>query len=320
MIRYEWFRKLGGDDLRDTLELVRVAAEYDEEAGFSQIGPDLVRAGPSYDDVRHHHLLVHGQLDEIPRPDSSPNLVAYLHLTVDGKDDSGVAHLVVHPDFRSLGVATMLVEELGLDVDAPGGWCGTGARSLRGWALGHHPAAERLTRRFGIGAATRTWQMIRHLTGPFAQELPEVPASIVPGAELDERAAIEDVCRGSGMTEEARRQLILRMQEGGGQRLFAAGSDGRPVAFLWYDPEIRRVEGFRSGAIRAMRMTEDQHPRVGLALMVRALELLREAGAQIAAAQVDPDEPHIVRITRLLAFERTQDDVLYAVGAPLRTG
>lgn len=320
MIRCQWFRELEGKDLEDAQKLVREAAEYDDEAGFSRIDAELVAARGSGGDTLHHHLLVRGWLDQVPRERGEPHLVAYLHLAVSGRDAAGEARLVVHPDFRSLGVATMLVEEVGLDVAAPGGWSGTGATSLRGWALGHHPAAERLTRRFGIAEVTRTWQMARHLTGPFARDLPEAPLpadlAIVSAAEIkDPPAAVEEVCRDGGMAEAYRRRLALSMRDDAGPILFAVDGEARPAGFVWLDTEIRRVEGLRTGAVRAMATSAGwRRSGVGLALMVRGLSILRDAGAQVAATRVDPEEKRAVRLTRLLSFERVQDDVCYAVG------
>jgi mycothiol synthase len=70
-----------------------------------------------------------------------------------------VAQLLVRPEHRSLGIATLTLEML---AERPGdGWAGTGAVSISCWAKGDHPAAERMSRRFGAEVEGATWVLLR---------------------------------------------------------------------------------------------------------------------------------------------------------------
>jgi mycothiol synthase len=53
---------------------------------------------------------------------------------------------------------------------------------------------------------------------------------------------------------------------------------------------------------------------IGLALLVSALDTLRDRGAQVALMRIDPAREWVVRMTRLLVFERTNDDACYGFG------
>lgn len=320
MIRHEWHAELGGADLQDALELVRTAWDYDAEAGFTRVEESLVHqhlAAPGPVAVRH--LLVRGELDDLDWDGEGGHLLAYLHLSTEG--DEALARYVVHPDHRSRGVTTMLFEELGLEVGEDG-WAGSGARAVRGWALGHHPAAERFARRFRLDQLSRTWQLLRHLTGPFAEPLPEapVPAGLVVDAEarevrdedLDE---IDRVCRDSGMSDAERQQLVLGLRATGGLLRVARDADGTPGGLTVTDLRTGHVDGFEAGTVRALAVTRDrQETGLGLALLAPTLAALRESGAQVALFRIDPARARAVRLTRLLSFERDKDDACYGFG------
>lgn len=146
MIDHEWHRELGDDDTRAVRQMLTESAAADAEAGFS--GPSLDRRsvpGTS-------HLLVRlrswGPGSGGPGPGA---LAAYLRLDPDPQGPATVSY-VVRPELRSLGISTLLVERLGLDLGTAGGW------SV--WACGDHPAAERMARRFGVGVTRRQWRLL----------------------------------------------------------------------------------------------------------------------------------------------------------------
>ena len=131
--------------------MIDEAAAYDEEAGFSSV--DL-SGDPSNCEV--FQVLsratpgMHGSVD-------TP-LVAYLRLEVD-RAGGALAQMVVRPAYRSLGIATLTLEMLS---EREGdGWAGTGAVSLSCWARGDHPAAERMSRRFGAEIVGEMWTLLR---------------------------------------------------------------------------------------------------------------------------------------------------------------
>ena len=142
-----------GDDERAELEaLIAEAAAYDEEAGFSTV--ELAPAGDGnnvvFQAVARLNPGMHGS------PDSP--LVGFLRLDVD-RAGGAVAQLLVRPDYRSLGIGTLMLELLS---EREGdGWAGTGAVSISGWARGSHPAAERMARRLGAELTASSWKLQR---------------------------------------------------------------------------------------------------------------------------------------------------------------
>ncbi|MGW5074219.1 GNAT family N-acetyltransferase [Rhodococcus sp. NPDC004095] len=328
MIAYQWCEALSPDDRGEVLELVRIAAEYDDEAGFSAIaesdvvdrdGRSAESDSSSADGARVLHLPIKARRGLATGPDVPWMLVAYLHLAV-GSDGLGVAQFVVHPDYRSRGIATQLVEELGLDVDAEGGWAGTGARALRAWAYGSHPATERLTARFGVPAVSRLWTLLRHLSGPWAEPLPELESPeayrIVPSrpvADPDVTSAVDAILVDASLPAQHRENLSVSATSG--QAMTAIDEAGRPVGVACYDPTLRIREELRAAWVGALVVTTAARGAgLGSVLLVRALEALREAGAQVALLRIDPDDERALRMCRLLSFEQDEAHACFQVG------
>ncbi|MFC5747225.1 hypothetical protein [Actinomadura rugatobispora] len=279
MIGTFWRRHLTGGELEEAEDLARACSEYDQEAGFSRIVPPALRTGA-------RHLLV--RLDAPAAP-----LVAYLHL-----DGAECGTLIVHPDARSNGVATAVLESAGL----PG---------AHGWAEGHHPAAERLARRFGCTERARIWRSVRPLSGPHAAPLPP-PA--VPLTESADPGPARRLWRAAGLPERYRPP-----GDGSARLLYAGGPGGAPAGYAWLERGTRTVERLRTGVLRAV-VPAVQGAGTGSALAAGALALLRDEGVQAVEAGLDPALPRAVRSARLLGFQRTQDDVLYAVSKPRELG
>ena len=320
MISCQWCEELADDDRDEVLALVAAAADYDDEAGFSRIEPREVTAH-SRNGVRVSHLAVKARKGLSALEDVPLVVVAYLNIAVDD-DGLGTVQFVVHPDYRSRGIATLLVEELGLDVDRPDGWMGTGARALRTWAFGTHPAAERLTRRFEIPSVSRLWTLFRSLTGPFAVPLEPVPAP--DGSRLEEprvldhpesEKALDDVLSRSGMPSAQLEKLAESRTHGTGSVVVASDAAGRPQGFVWFDPALHPHLELRAAWIRALVLAkESRGGGLGAGLLVRALEVLRDAGAQIALMRIDPDDDGAVRLCRLLSFEQEDAHTCYQIG------
>ncbi|MEV5651949.1 GNAT family N-acetyltransferase [Nocardia sp. NPDC052254] len=320
MIDYTWCRQLGEQDRAQVLALVRAAAAYDDEAGFSIVGDHAVESVSS-DGRSVWHLAIKARRGLSVRPDVPMVMVAYLNLTIDSRGQ-GTIRYTVHPDYRSRGVTTLLVEELGLDVSASGGWCGRGATSLRCWAYGSHPASERLTRRFDIAAAARLWTMVRHLAGPFA--MPLTPAAFPGGVEVsgpvdlaDDAVAATagDMLARQGLTEARFDQFRTEFGERCGRIVLASAGCERPAGMVWFDPNpIRHLE-LRGAWVRALIVVPQiRGGGLGAALLTRALDELRDAGAQVVLMRIDPDDPAAVRLSRLLAFEQEDAHACYQIG------
>jgi len=320
MIRPEVLDELSGNDLEDALELVRVAWDFDEEAGFTRIPEELVRQKDG-DRLTIRHVLVRGKLDDLTWNGEGGDLLAYLHLSVDGPDATG--RLVVHPDHRSRGVSTLLAETLGLEI-GPEGWLGSGARTVRGWALGHHPAAERLARRFGLQRLTRTWLQVLQLTGPLALPLPDAPMpegivadTVVGPFDATFMSEVDTLLGDSGLSEEERQQVVAGLVAGVGRVFLARVANGTAVGMVLLDDAIGTFETRRAGTVRSLAVAK-RHERegIGLSLLVSALGQLSDAGAEVALMRLDPSRDRAVRLVRRLGFERNQDDALYGFGDP----
>ncbi|MCF3939642.1 GNAT family N-acetyltransferase [Gordonia tangerina] len=318
MISYEWRPKLSDDDLDAVLELVAAATDYDEEAGFSHIDPEIV---PVADDgsgtVRH--LAIKARRDLGPQEDGPMVVVAYLHLFVDD-EGLGTVSYAVHPDYRSRGITTLLVEEIGLDVGGVRGWDGSGATALRCWAYSTHPASERLTKRFDVPAVSRQWTVVRHLTGPFALPIdrPEIPDGLVVGEPRELAggdAAVVDILGRAALPDAQRDRLESDVGRGGGQVIEARDDAGRIVGFVWYSTDQRIHLELRAAPIHAVVLDPGARGRgLGGVLLVAAMERQKDAGVQVSMLRIDPDDASAVRMCRLLGFEQEDAHSCYQVG------
>jgi hypothetical protein len=162
VIEQGWRTEVEGAERDELSRLLTEAAGHDGEDGFATFGlDDPVPPGTRY-------LLVWLLPDErTGREQPAPELAGCLRLEPDaGTPGRAEARMVVHPALRARGVTTLLLERVGLDLAADGGWCGTGVRELRCWAVGDHPAAQRVWLRLrhrGVHPARREW----HLVIPF---------------------------------------------------------------------------------------------------------------------------------------------------------
>ncbi|EME19788.1 GNAT family N-acetyltransferase [Rhodococcus triatomae] len=314
MISYRWCDELPVDDRDEVLALVRRAAEYDAEAGFSAIDPRDLDARPS-EGERVWHLPIRARRDLSVRPDVPWVVVAYLRLAVD-VDGLGAVQFVVDPDYRSRGIATLLVEELGLDTTGDGGWAGTGARTLRAWSYGSHPAAGRLTTRFQVPAVRRQWTLLRHLSGPWAEPLDPVATEATLSEPVPVAAVAADMAEVAAATAmPARHRDSLSRADDSGLAI-TASLGGVPAGYVRLDPALHEHEELRAARLGALVVSDRASGRgLGSALLVRALVALRDAGAQIALMRIDPDDERAVRMCRLLSFEQDEAHACYQVGS-----
>ena len=163
MITYSWRTGFDAGEEREVGEMLAEAASADAEAGFPAVS--LSEAYPA--DARH--LVVRLLPDVRPGHEGSSPVAAYLRVEPDPSGGLATVRYVVRPQFRSRGISTLLVEQMGLDLGTPG---------LRVWARGDHPAAQRMARRFeclGVRAARKEWQLL----APRDAELPPEIAGAV---------------------------------------------------------------------------------------------------------------------------------------------
>jgi mycothiol synthase len=109
MITYGWGRGLSARP--DVSALRAEAAAHDAEQGFVPLSP---RKSADDRDVWELLVQLRRPTNDVERPTTWRN-AAYLSVTADGD-----AEFVVRPEFRSVGVATSLAEQLGTEPEKPG--------------------------------------------------------------------------------------------------------------------------------------------------------------------------------------------------------
>lgn len=315
MITYAWRTRLDPDEAAEVRDLVTEAAEYDREAGFARVVPPAtVPVVPGLESVRTSHLLVRIRpvADEEVDSDRWP-LAAYQRLDVSA--GIGSVQFVVRPEFRSLGVATLVFEKLDLPPSAANGWRDTGAGGLVVWAYGNHPAADRMARRFDATPARRMWNLVRKIDG--RGELDDRGVAVggigTRTAEPGDVPAIERIEQrcGSAVSPRGREHLL-----GDCAVLVAVGDNGNVLG------AVRLSGGGDNGAPRGatgvvlgLSVLPDSALPAGRALLDAALDHFARFGLRRAQLYVDADDESTVRIARALRFEHDRSDLCYVVGA-----
>lgn len=294
MIFFAWSDTIPADQADDLAQLVADAVKYDAEAGFSTADP-LRKAA---DGSTLHHLLVSmppkgsrgsPDLDRLPDVD----VVAYLRLEV--VDGIGEAAFVVRPEFRSLGVATLLMERL---LAEPEGWAAVdGLRVVQAWSHSAHPAAERMSWRFEAEAVQEIHKTLRLIGGRSPYEPPsavEVTRDAVDG--IGELVPFHDL--GIAPADRAARDRVdVRLHVGDHDVVVGRGVDGQIE-----QPAL--VEPAWSGT-----PTEEQVHRVLEAGLVEA----QSTGARVASLYVDVRDELLLHVSREIEFFHDQTDRLYRV-------
>jgi len=297
MISHRWYDEVPADVAGELHELIQEAAAYDAEAGFSTADP--LAAPPAGATI--HHLLVSmppkgsrgsAELDALP----DVRVVAYLRLDV--LDGVGDAQFVVRREFRSLGVATLLIENLRDQAD---GWAAVpGLRQVCGWSHGGHPAAERLSWRFGARPAQTVFKTLCLLGGRSPYSPPEgleVPTS-GPVDEVPEVAPGHDAAMApADRAGRSRLERSLRLASG------ARALVGRIGAA---DPSLP--------APIHLGHVDDKDDVT--ALLATALVDAQESGARVAQMYVASADEVALHVSRELGFFHDQSDVLFAIRLP----
>lgn len=287
MIGFAWLDDLDTTRAAEVDEMLAAAVEYDAEAGFSTARP----ASPAAGGVKHLLVTIapagergDGALDALP----DVPVVAYLRLDV--RDGVGEAQFVVRPEFRSHGIGTLLAELL----TEPGGWGEVdGLRTVRTWAHGGHPAADRMARRFGTSVAHGVFKTLRFIGGsrPYGSTRADIrleeaaggPPALVPGHD-DAMAPFERALRRS-----ATERLVV---EGVGSAVrVGVGGVATDGSIAVQDPGAPRAD---------LRHLLDQ-----------ALVELEGRGVRVVQLFVDALADDFVGVTRELGFEHDQSDFLY---------
>jgi mycothiol synthase len=304
VLSYAWRKVLDPQEDGELRQMLAEATAADAEAGFPAVSLDE----PYPDDASH--LVVRLLPDDRPGHDASAVVAAYLRVEPDPSGGPGTARYVVRPRLRSLGISTLLLETLGLDLRAEGGWAGTGVSALRIWARGDHPAAQRMARRFerfGVRPGRRQWQLLAPLRGagrpdprgprPDSQGLPPRPPT-----DAAERAAVTALWH-----QRAGQGDVPR-----GVSVLIAGADG--TGAVWYDPDAGECTEYGTAGRIVAVLTEPGREVVRADLVAAAMAGLRDRGLRVAAIAVDAGDRALTRDCRLQGFRHDRTDVEYVIG------
>lgn len=304
MITSRWADTLDSRTADRARQLVEVAASYDAESGFAAIEPAQVDAS-TRDEGPARHLSVWSAPDGDLSDSAQHILAAYGRAVASDTDSHALMQFVVHPDFRSRGVATVLFEN---GVMRPGT-----ARSVRWWAYGDHPAADRLARRFSLDVFERRWTMMRSM---------RIPVDTAPGS-VGTRLATYDASEARQVIESLAVDEVLGDSPSAGRQ--ALELDGSARLHLVTDGETRlgysisatgQARGTSLGAvsrIRALTLTRAGAavPDLRRVLLAAALRDVAESGAAFAELRIDPADGDLLDACRLSGFEPEQSDVGY---------
>ncbi|BBZ74880.1 hypothetical protein MANY_02170 [Mycolicibacterium anyangense] len=283
MIKYEWRTELSAaeaDELRDVLQR---ASEYDAEPGYSTIDFASVAQSMAEQDSKDCHLVIWmlPHATALAEPDEPERIAGLVRLQHTG---SGCADgtAVIDPRLRSIGIMTLLTEQLGLDTTGPTGWVGTGAHTISCWARGNHPAAGRLSNRFLVPRTRQVWQLIRGTD----------PDPELAGAPVLEPAAATGA--GTSWTlREAGRAL-------GTATLSSVTFDSEEFGVCSVISDIEFSPSAPAGALRR--------------LLYGISVIAHEAGRTGVVVNVDSNDPALVNAARLAGFHHDRTDVRYQLG------
>ncbi|GAB3077895.1 hypothetical protein [Nocardioides zeae] len=323
MIRHAWRDRLAPDEQAQVAELLRSAVAYDEEAGFStalvpdggQGGEPTGAAGPIGAAERVEQLVVtllpreeRGSAAHDHLPEGT--VVAYLRADVDA-GGGALVQLVVRPELRSLGVSTLLLEQLS-DPDRDDGWASRGIVALRAWSHGRHPAAERMSRRFAATRSAEVFKVLRAVGGsrPFRDDGVDRDAPGDPAIEPVDGERLH----GTRMPEEHLATLAPVDRETRGRRSSLITSADVAVLAIGADAD----EPARRTAVLDL-LGDVELDRAELRrVLVTGLLRIQEQGARLGQLYVDASDRDLVSVSRNLGFVHDQSDVLYRADATQR--
>lgn len=295
MIRHEWRSALTSDESTELAELLQRASIYDAEPEYSSIEFSEVERDIAQDNPSAHHLVIWmmPHATELGKPDEPERIAGLVRMSATSHHEAEIT-AVIEPDLRSLGIMTLLLERIGLDTACPGGWLGTGADTLTGWARGNHPATDRLSNRFLIPRSRRIWKLIRS-TDPAEAATSATALEPIPGAELDQ---VDWSLIGAGRDT----VYVLRV----------AGDIIGAVAL-----DLRPIESEEFGACATIVQTVTA-PTADAAdrrrLLHGAAAVAHGAGLSGLIVYVDSDDADSVGVCRLAGFQHDRTDVCYRLG------
>ena len=305
-------RSPGPAVVAEVLALVAAATEAD---GVTPVSEQVLLDLEHGHDPRARHLLarqVGGPRD--PRW-VVPPLVGYAFLDVTDRVDGPIAELAVHPAHRRRGVATALVDAL--EEASPDG-------RLRLWAHGRHADAVALAHSRGYVEERVLWQLRRSLLSHLPDE--PLPAGIrlrpfVPGQDeeawvaVNNRAFADHPDQGGWTVADIKVREAETWFDPAGFLLAERESDRSLAGFHWTKIHPAALSAGGPPAIGEVYVLgvdpSAQGLRLGPALTVAGLRLLRDRRLDEAMLYVDESNPRALRLYEGLGFARWAVDVQF---------
>ncbi|BDB44077.1 MULTISPECIES: hypothetical protein [Mycobacterium] len=295
MIKYEWRTTLSADESAELSDLLGRAADYDAEPEYNRIDFADVDRAMSQPNSSQRHLLIWmlPHATAMGEPDQPERIAGLLQLSCQ-PDGSAYASAVIDPSLRSIGIMTLLVERVGLDTSAPGGWLDTGAHTVTAWAQGNHPAAGRLSNRFLIPRTRRVWKLIR-------------------STDTLEDATAAPVLEPADDTSLA--ELSWVSASPGGGHTYALREAGRIFGVVALDLRAVASDEFgRCGTIVSASAPPAAEVAQRRRLLDGAAAVAHEAGLTGVIVYVDADDTAMVNACRMAGFQHDRTDVRYEIG------
>lgn len=295
MIKYEWRADLSADEAAELADMLSRAASYDAEPEYSTIAFDDVERSMAQRDSGVRHLLIWmlPHATAMAEPDEPERIAGLLRLEL-ADDTSAEARLVIDPRFRSIGLTTLLLEQIGLDTIGPGGWLGTGAGTIRAWARGNHPASGRLSNRFLIPRTRRIWKLIRPTDSVHS-------TAAAPVLEAIDHSAVQHLEWAAPITTE--------------DRLHALREAGAITGVVALDLRPSESEEFgRCATIARLVNSPAVDPAALRRLLDGAAAVVHEGGFTGLIVYVDSGDTRLVNACRLVGFQHDRTDVRYELG------
>jgi mycothiol synthase len=224
-----------------------------------------------------------------------PERIAGLLRLEPGPGGSSEVHLVIDPRFRSIGITTLLVEQVGLDTTGEHGWLGSGAARLSAWARGNHPASGRLSNRFLIPRTRRIWKLIRPTDSAHHPAAPVLEA--VTGASLEHLDWAAPIAHGDN--------------------LFALREGATVTGVVSLDlTAMESAEFGRCATLAHLATSAAGDPASLQRLLDSAAAVAHDAGFTGLITYVDSGDRRLVNACRLVGFQHDRTDVRYELGDP----
>jgi mycothiol synthase len=240
-------------------------------------------------------------------PDGS--WVGYGHLDLTDRLQGASAEVVVLPAWRRRGIGAALVRRM-LDEAAP--------LTLRLWAHGHHPGAQRMAATLGFTRVRDLWQMRRSLRGPLPEMV--VPDGVVlrsfrPGEDdeallgVNARAFADHPEQGSMSADDLTRRMAEPWFDAGG--FIVAERAGAMVGFHWTKVHAGG-EHEPIGEVYVVGVDPAaQGLGLGRLLTLAGLWHLRERGLEQVMLYVESDNAAAIAVYERLGFRLWDVDVMY---------